>query len=415
MAKPESNETRLFFLVTAAHWLSSLFAMAVMSICGALATVIGLYEWVRCKTAMKRIPVLLSLGVFVAAVTSLVVATLDPVTLGDETLVVRFSLLQKTWFLIVPFTTAILLKRVRFIAPLLKAYFKFAIVLGLFGFLQFFLGWPKFQGIPGLTYFHVVLFLGFHLTVASVWFFPTFTGLALAIESFRRKNFEWRRFAALSGGIGCVVLCLTFSRMAWIALPVALVLLALIELRGRIRVAFIGLVFGLGALLLSTQTVQNRIGWGSGKSDRFELWSMSLKLIESRPWTGVGWLHVQDASPLFLKSIYGERYKEFFWGHAHNQYLEVLAGVGIPGFLIWLCWVLWPLWALINAASDTRHSSELRALARGFAVAWVGLLLNGLTQVNLWDGKVAHGAMLAYGFSIALSQGWLRWEKDELG
>ncbi len=409
MGKEGVLQQKFLTWIALAHGLSSLLAMAIMSVFGGLATLCGFFEWVRTRVPLPRAPVILALGLFISAVVSLVTARVFPVTLGGDELPVRFALLQKTWFLIVPFTTAVLLKKARFIGQGLGLYLKLAAFLGLFGVVQFFLGWPKFQGIPELPYFHAVLFLGFHLTVASVWFFPTFAGLSVAIEAIRSRNAEWARIGLYSGLLGVVILFLTFSRMAWIALPLALVLLAMLTLNGKVRAGLMALVIAVTGVALATPTVQERIGWGTGKSDRLELWSMSLSLVKERPLTGVGWLHVQDASPLFLKSQYGDRYKDYFWGHAHNQYLEVLAGIGIPGFLIWLLWVLWPLWAFVLVSRDQSNDPRIRALSRGFAIAWVGLLLSGITQVNLWDGKVAHSAMLAYGLAIALRQKWVEW------
>jgi O-antigen ligase len=48
-------------------------------------------------------------------------------------------------------------------------------------------------------------------------------------------------------------------------------------------------------------------------------------MIESAPWTGLGLGTFQDAYPLYAQKVF-----PFLMDKAHNDYLELAAGVGLP-------------------------------------------------------------------------------------
>jgi O-antigen ligase len=93
-------------------------------------------------------------------------------------------------------------------------------------------------------------------------------------------------------------------------------------------------------------------------------------------------------------------HKPLFSSHAHNNILDVLASTGVFGLIAFLAWwiLLWRyLWQ-----SFWRSPPELRWLPAACLAAFVAFQVNGLTQVNFFDGKSEHSLMLWAGISLAL-------------
>ena len=92
----------------------------------------------------------------------------------------------------------------------------------------------------------------------------------------------------------------------------------------------------------------------------------------------------------YFKENYGGDVSSRFVGHAHNNLLEMLGGTGIIGTLTW---ILWTLWIFKMSLETARHKDPWGDAAWGFFCAWIVFQINGLTQVNFWEGKVLHQMM----------------------
>lgn len=255
---------------------------------------------------------------------------------------------------------------------------------------QFFTGWPIQQGIPGLDgYYHSVGLLGHHLSLASIWIFPSFLFLDLYLSSYHRG----KKISGIAAVLGFITIFLSFSRMAWAATVLGLLMYGVFKIKSlKWRTGFVlgGLILALGAYQLPS--VQNRIHSRLGVQDRFEIWGVHRRMFEMRPWTGVGFRQSEAYSSLLLTSE--NPGKEVFSGHAHNNFLEILSGTGVLGALAWL---VWSLWVLVHFWKNTRVPGVL-----GLFAAWIVFHLNGLTQVNFWEGKVLHQMMWAVAIGMVL-------------
>jgi len=285
--------------------------------------------------------------------------------------------------------------------------------LGVFAIFQFFTGFPRPQPIPtSPQFFHATLLFGHHLSTASILIFPAFVALALAQATAGSSHLHaalWRflmssRFWVLCGVGAFLALFLSFSRMAWIAIPMGLCLLMLrrFEFRklsaARVGIGFVFVV--LGALVLwQTPALQERVRNPMGIATRLELWKWNLELFQERPIFGIGWRR----SEVFAHALVKERFpdpemrRQIFVGHAHNNWIEMLSGTGVLGLLAWCLYAFFPIWV---GWRDRRVESWMGALSWGLICAWIVFLLNGLTQVNFWEGKVMH--QWAFGLGLFL-------------
>ena len=102
-----------------------------------------------------------------------------------------------------------------------------------------------------------------------------------------------------------------------------------------------------------------------------------------------GWHHNLELAGQWIRQWHPGQ--EVFVGHAHNNLLEVLGGTGLFGLVGWIGWNLWLGLALWRQSRPEPGRPEwFRELTQGFLAGFVVFHLNGLTQVNFWEGKVQH-------------------------
>ena len=81
----------------------------------------------------------------------------------------------------------------------------------------------------------------------------------------------------------------------------------------------------------------------------------------------------------------------------------MLGALGLIGLVAWLAWcVLHDVDSL--ARSRAAGSARCAVSRRRLLCAWVVFQINGLTQVNFWEGKVQHQMMWMVAWSLALGR-----------
>lgn len=274
-----------------------------------------------------------------------------------------------------------------------RVWVGFFALVSVVGCIQFFSGWPRAQGIPDLEgRYHATLFLGHHLSTASVWIFPFFAVLAAIFSKPLRDHWGIsRKLLIVFGVLGFLTLFLSFSRMLWLALPIGIGFFGLIFRRG-LRLGQV--IFVCVALILSVSAawqvpaIRERMQSSMGTHDRFELWKVNWRFFLDRPLTGAGWHHNLELAGQTLRKAKPEGH--IFIGHAHNNAIDVIGSMGILGLMTWLAWNIWLAVELIRLGFASGVPPWIRDLSRGWLAAFLVFQLNGLTQVNFWEGKVQH-------------------------
>jgi O-antigen ligase len=226
------------------------------------------------------------------------------------------------------------------------------------------------------------------ITLALAW-------VCHAIGDFKNHRSKWTLFWALLA-IGALAgalwaLRLTGSRGAQVGLGAALLTTAFFALRGRWRIALIalGLMLGVAAWFYYADAAQASLA-GRGQSLRLRgyAWNYALRMFAERPFTG----HGQGGYALLGDSFVANDIESdplVFDGridHAHNEWLEILADLGIVG-LILIAAVL--ILTLIGLNTSLRSSdSEHRWCLIGLAGSLVGLVVEECAGVGLRVSEV---------------------------
>ena len=345
-----------------------------------------------------------ALFLFSSCLLSLLMAKVQPFSYAGHAPEVTFHGVLKIWYLICPLVLSVVfsthvqssLEGLKFIT---RAWWSMTILLGLIAIIQFNTGWPHRQVIPtNPTHFHATLFLGHHLSTSSILVFPAFTALAVALGTLLREG-RWRFLEWTAGCAGLLILFLSYARTAWLALPIGIVLLFARYLKPRTFWASTGALLVMILVGSQTPAMRERIRNSMGIRDRILLWEANLDYFKHRPLTGIGWLKTQEMSEFYFKEKDPENYKSYFWGHAHNNFFEMLGGTGVLGTLAFLIWSVFTLRFAhrTRIMSDEIRNPFLSDLSSGILAGLILLHFNGLTNVTFWEGKVMHQQMFAIG------------------
>ena len=182
------------------------------------------------------------------------------------------------------------------------------------------------------------------------------------------------------------------SRTRWLAIAglAAIVLLALVALPPD------QVVNGIGGVFADDST-------GEG---RFPIWADSLHLVAAYPVFGVGLGSYGNA---FLK--YQTAVVDRTFDHAHNDYLELLADLGVFGFVL-LAGFVFLIFRRAAAAAKRRSDGNIRYLGLGCVGGMAAIGLHSLTDYNMYVPANAFVFAWIAGIAAGLP---LRSEKGEIG
>lgn len=165
----------------------------------------------------------------------------------------------------------------------------------------------------------------------------------------------------------------TFSRGAWIAVGIAmLVLTAWVSRRVRVAAAIAAGILLAAALVFASNRLLDVLGGGSG-SLRIDIWSSALRMIADRPLRGYG--PDQFISNYAPRYIAPEAWDERFTAHAHNGVLDFWVRLGIIGG----AFAVVAIWLIMRAAFRlARRELPENTLSGAATVALTAVVVHGL-------------------------------------
>jgi O-antigen ligase len=264
--------------------------------------------------------------------------------------------------------------------------------------------------LAGIQIFRTSGFFNNPMTYAHlfVMWFCVVLGL-IFVADFSPQKRKWLKLVAAVVGLG---LFLSLIRGVWISGTVSVfIMLWLWRRRAFYRGALVvAIVLGLSlvfvppvrarvASIFGTQNLENR--------DRVTLWAANWEIFKDYPFLGIGYTENERRI--------GEYYEKMgitdgFNGHAHNVYLQFLAGTGFLGLCCYLFFIgYFILLALRLWRKLPLDQAWARALALGALGAQISLHVGGLTQNNFSDGEVTHNYIFILAILVALRQ---RYKKE---
>ncbi len=216
---------------------------------------------------------------------------------------------------------------------------------------------------------------------------------------------------AFAGSVLFLAVIYSQSRMGLISCATSLVVMAAVLLAGKRRGAvsavliLVLLAVGVGfACWIGVEPIISRFEklpgheyLFQGHGGRLAIWEDTGHLIRAYPWVGVGLGCFEFAYPKFQTVFLNARVD-----HAHNDYMELTADLGVLGVAILLGMIVTVAIRTLRAFHTARESLT-RALALGTFGGIVALLLHSLTDFNLYipANGLVFSLVLGLGYSTA--------------
>jgi O-antigen ligase len=215
--------------------------------------------------------------------------------------------------------------------------------------------------------------------------------LPLAFWLMRGRSSLWRWIGVAGGAGSLAVVMRSASRGGMLGLGAVLFLIAVVY-RKRIPMTWkiVGTVLVVVALGLAPPTFWERFGTLQNLNEdyntyaptgRKNLWIRGVKYFASRPLTGVGLAQFGAAEGQWASQQQDRRGAGIRWGAAHSIWIQVLAELGIFGFIGFLGLYLPTLRDVLRlrAAGGPRAPphDELQSFGEALAIAIVGFFVSG--------------------------------------
>lgn len=234
--------------------------------------------------------------------------------------------------------------------------------------------------------------------------FLVFVGLLLTnIKDLKRFSI-WTYLGVVLMG---VTILLTFTRGVWIGTAVALVLMGFVLNRKWGLYILAGLL-AVGAITFTaspkisrriTETVNMT---NQGDQERITIWKSNWEMVKDHPLIGIGY----SQNKARLREYYDKLgvAPGYFEGHAHNEYIHLLSGTGILGFLCYLIFLAYALRAAVLAFKNARDKQH-KGIALGLIGAMTCFYIGSLTEANFSIGKNRHMILFLMAWAVYL---WLK-------
>lgn len=242
------------------------------------------------------------------------------------------------------------------------------------------------------TVFQSVGLMSHHLTYGYL-FSMVFCFPLAALMLIRHKSTLFRGFLIVTVIALGLSLLWTYGRGVWIATACAILFMSAYVSRKALFSILIAGVIVLGTLYSSNSGFRERLDsvWASNytsNTDRQDLWRANIEMLSDYPWLGIGW----NQNEVRIHEYYDRvGIKNEFGGHAHNNYLQILATTGILGFIFYMLFILGFLLMTHRLWGDIPKSHYWhKVFALGALGSQISLHAGGLTQWNFGDAEVNH-------------------------
>lgn len=142
---------------------------------------------------------------------------------------------------------------------------------------------------------------------------------------------------------------------------------------------------------------------------RIYQWGAGIEIFKDHPFFGVG--------DIDMKKVYS-KYMHYFeketFGHLHNNYIQILAALGLFGFLaviLLFIKILLTHFKIYNSLKDIGFGSSYALGAFG---AYIGFLVSGLAEWNFGDHEIITMVWFFLGLNLAFFRNYIQNQKPKI-
>lgn len=223
------------------------------------------------------------------------------------------------------------------------------------------------------------------------------------------KEHQWARPRWFYGGLFLLVgvsLFTTLTRGVWVASLVAYgAMLLLVS-----RKVFFGF---LGATLLAVVAIsQSALHYGRLRSilsfqgasywDRMQIWTANFEMLKDHFFFGVGYGENERLLPEYYAHLGVDN---GFLGHAHNSFIQFLAGTGAIGTIGFLGFILSSLFFSYQLYIKTAANRVgERVLLLAILGSQIFMIVGALTEATFQDSETTHAYVFIYALLFCIKQ-----------
>ena len=191
---------------------------------------------------------------------------------------------------------------------------------------------------------------------------------------------------------------LTFTRGAWVAFILALGIMFCLSRNkltvGIIFLIFIAVCFGGPKIVKDRMSTLSFMRISQTTGERIDLWKQTIEIIEEFPVVGIGLGNYMNVSGKF--KVKGQ--------YAHNSYLQLMAEVGIPCFIVFMLMLLVFYINNLKVFFKYRNKDELCWVLLGFLIGLSAFLMHSAVDTFFFSVQLNMLMWYLMGCSVAVSR-----------
>lgn len=254
-----------------------------------------------------------------------------------------------------------------------------------------------YQGLSGDN--RAAGFFGYPMTFAGYFciYLPLFLICFLDGKVFSKYNY----LIGVTFFAGCAALIYNSTRGAWLALlPVIMfILLYYISRKSYMAMLCLAVIVCAGIGLTGNTKIMKRVHsitstTYQSNTERVLIWQSAYKMFQDHPVLGVGLGQYKDN---YQKKYISPKAKERTLGHAHNNFMQMLAENGMVGFIGFTGMI-----GYFICHSFRRFWQTKSPYAFMISMSTLALVLQGLTEYNFGNSAVMKAFWLVLGCLLVL-------------
>lgn len=198
------------------------------------------------------------------------------------------------------------------------------------------------------------------------------------------KNIKNRILYSIIFVLGIVNIVLSWSRNAWLAFALGLLVLSVIY-----SIKFLFAIMGAGVVGVIVPFIRERLMQLTSSTingGRIKLWKAALKMIKDHPIRGIG-----NGNFIYMYDEYVKKYPELYeFGHSgfptHNSYLKIWSELGTVGLISFYSTYLIVLVKMFII--NKKHKNEYLGFTTAIIVSFIAFMFSNLFDNLLFLPKV---------------------------
>lgn len=233
--------------------------------------------------------------------------------------------------------------------------------------------------------------------------------LIILFFQFKKLSKGYKILSGIGLALMTLGIFLTFTRGIWLSLTLTTLIFLLFHHRRFLVVGFFAGLLLISSLYSLSDSFRDRVHHSmetkTADYQRWDLFSVHIKMIEDNPIFGIGYSNSLSHTPVEVWRKYGYS-DEKINSHAHNQLLNVMATTGVVGLIPFLLFYFWFFVTNLRLVLKYKKAKMYNhyTLAIACLMAQTEFALANLTDVGFEYTKIRSIILLVWAIVVVMWQ-----------